>query len=106
MTDLKAIKNAHEAAGFRASHVRDGAALVRYFAWLEDALGAGHEMRESEVADRLERYRAEGEHFMGLSFPTISATGPNGGAWSLLGLSLGPRGGGWRAGVLMRGGGT
>ncbi|RPD55531.1 Creatinase/aminopeptidase [Lentinus tigrinus ALCF2SS1-7] len=78
VTDLKAIKNTAEIAGFRASHVRDGAALVRYFAWLEEQLGAGREMRESEVADQLEKYRAEGEHFKGLSFPTISATGPNG----------------------------
>ncbi|KAI0691006.1 Creatinase/aminopeptidase [Cerioporus squamosus] len=78
VTDLKAIKNATEVAGFRASHVRDGAALVRYFAWLEEQLRAGKEMSESEVAGQLEKYRAEGEHFQGLSFPTISATGPNG----------------------------
>ncbi|TFK83165.1 Creatinase/aminopeptidase [Polyporus arcularius HHB13444] len=78
VTDLKAIKNDAEVAGFRASHVRDGAALVRYFAWLEEQLDAGKERPESEVAGQLEKYRAEGQHFKGLSFPTISATGPNG----------------------------
>ncbi len=87
VTDLKAIKNDAEVAGFRASHVRDGAALVRYFAWLEEQLDAGKERPESEVAGQLEKYRAEGQHFKGLSFPTISATGPNGGA-SSVGLSL------------------
>src|ERR1700677_3091888 len=38
IADLKAIKNATEIEGFRACHIRDGAALVRYFAWLEEQL--------------------------------------------------------------------
>ncbi|KAI0747142.1 Creatinase/aminopeptidase [Daedaleopsis nitida] len=78
VTDLKAIKNEVEIEGFRQSHIRDGAALVRYFAWLEEQLNEGKELSESDVADQLEKYRAENDHFMGLSFPTISATGPNG----------------------------
>ncbi|KAI9061629.1 Creatinase/aminopeptidase [Trametes sanguinea] len=78
VTDLKAIKNAVEIEGFRQSHIRDGAALVRYFAWLEEQLNAGKELSESQVADQLEKYRSELDLFKGLSFPTISATGPNG----------------------------
>ncbi|KAI0360351.1 Creatinase/aminopeptidase [Trametes cingulata] len=78
VTDLKAVKNEVEIEGFRQSHIRDGAALVRYFAWLEEQLEAGTELSESQVADQLEKYRSEQDLFMGLSFPTISATGSNG----------------------------
>ncbi|KAI0777354.1 Creatinase/aminopeptidase [Trametes elegans] len=78
VTDLKAIKNDVEIEGFRRSHIRDGAALVRYFAWLEEQLNEGKALSESQVADQLEKYRSEQDLFKGLSFPTISATGPNG----------------------------
>ena len=48
----------HSSSGFRQSHVRDGAALVRYFAWLEEQLEQGKELSESQVADQLEKYRS------------------------------------------------
>jgi len=66
-----------EISGFRASHVRDGVALVRYFSWLEDQLKKGAVLSESQGADQLEKYRSELEHFKGLSFDTISSAGPN-----------------------------
>ncbi|KAF8911808.1 Creatinase/aminopeptidase [Mucidula mucida] len=75
--DLKAIKNSTECAGFRASHVRDGAALVKYFAWLEEKLASSSPINEYDAALQLESYRAALPHFKGLSFPTISSTGPN-----------------------------
>ena len=58
MTNLKSIKNDVEISGFRASHVRDGVALVRYFAWLEEQLKNGVVLSESQAADQLERYRS------------------------------------------------
>lgn len=58
MANLKAIKNEAEISGFRASHIRDGAALVRYFAWLEEQLGNGAVLSESQGADQLEKYRS------------------------------------------------
>ncbi|KAJ7868631.1 peptidase M24, structural domain-containing protein [Mycena olivaceomarginata] len=79
VAELKAIKNDTELEGFRQSHIRDGAALARYFAWLEEQLGSGNaELNESQVADKLEEFRSELDLFRGLSFPTISSTGPNG----------------------------
>jgi Xaa-Pro aminopeptidase len=57
IADLKAIKNEKEVEGFRASHIRDGSALVRYFAWLEEQLNSGSEPSESQGADQLERFR-------------------------------------------------
>ncbi|KAI9462819.1 putative Xaa-Pro aminopeptidase P [Lactarius psammicola] len=78
IADLKAIKNATEIEGFRASHIRDGSALVRYFAWLEEQLNQGVKLSESQGADQLEKFRSELPLFKGLSFTTISSTGPNG----------------------------
>lgn len=44
--------------GFRQCHVRDGAALVRYFAWLEERLNGDVKLTESEAADQLAHYRS------------------------------------------------
>ncbi|KAI0294854.1 Creatinase/aminopeptidase [Multifurca ochricompacta] len=77
VADLKTIKNGTEIEGFRASHIRDGSALVRYFAWLEEQLDKGVELSESQGADQLEKFRSELPLFKGLSFQTISSTGPN-----------------------------
>ncbi|KAF2965765.1 hypothetical protein GQX73_g7791 [Xylaria multiplex] len=76
--DAKAIKNPTELQGMRDCHVRDGAALIEYFAWLEDQLLVKKAtIDEVEAADKLEVIRAKHTHFMGLSFDTISSTGPN-----------------------------
>ncbi|KAG6873904.1 hypothetical protein C0995_009683 [Termitomyces sp. Mi166 len=77
VAELKAIKNATELEGFRQSHIRDGAALARYFSWLEEQLNNGVEINESQGADKLEAFRSELSLFRGLSFDTISSTGPN-----------------------------
>ncbi|KAI9314514.1 peptidase M24, structural domain-containing protein [Dichotomocladium elegans] len=78
INDAKAIKNETELAGMRNCHKRDAAALVRYFAWLEKELKAGVKLDEVEGADRLEKFRSEQADYVGLSFDTISSTGPNG----------------------------
>ncbi|KAF9515132.1 hypothetical protein BS47DRAFT_1294380 [Hydnum rufescens UP504] len=78
IADAKAIKNAVEIEGFRQCHIRDGAALAQYFSWLEEQLNNGAQLTESQVADKLESFRSKLDSFKGLSFPTISSTGPNG----------------------------
>ncbi|KAJ2913800.1 hypothetical protein MD484_g6609, partial [Candolleomyces efflorescens] len=78
VANLKAIKNATELEGFRQSHIRDGVALARYFAWLEEALNGGKEVNEWQGAEVLENFRKELDLFKGSSFATISSTGPNG----------------------------
>lgn len=76
--DAKAIKNETELEGMRQCHIRDGCALIKYFAWLEDQLiNQGATLDEVDAADKLEALRSEGQHFKGLSFPTISSTGAN-----------------------------
>ena len=78
ITDAKAIKNEVELEGMRQCHIRDGAALTEYFAWLEDQLvNKGASLDEVDGADKLESIRSRHERFMGLSFDTISSTGPN-----------------------------
>ena len=76
----KSIKNETEICGFRQCHIRDGVALCRYFAWLEYQFQHQLEVICDDVdgADRLESFRSEGKHFKGLSFDTISGSGPNG----------------------------
>lgn len=76
--DAKAIKTEVELEGMRQCHIRDGAALSEYFAWLEDQLiNKGATLDEVDGADKLESIRAKQDLFQGLSFDTISSTGPN-----------------------------
>lgn len=57
--DAKAIKNETELEGMRACHVRDGAALIEYFAWLEEELTVkGTKLDEVQAADKLEQIRS------------------------------------------------
>ncbi|XP_073293768.1 aminopeptidase P1-like isoform X1 [Primulina huaijiensis] len=94
----KALKNPVEIEGLKNAHIRDGAAVVQYLAWLDNKMqeiyGASGYFLESDinkkhqskttkltevsVSDKLEEFRASKEHFWGLSFPTISSVGPNG----------------------------
>ncbi|KAF9956664.1 hypothetical protein BGZ72_002593 [Mortierella alpina] len=78
VTDAKAVKNEAELKGIRQCHLRDAAAVINYFAWLEDKLSRGAEVDEADGADQLQRFRAEQVGFFGPSFDTISSTGPNG----------------------------
>ncbi|KAA1084283.1 hypothetical protein PGT21_023200 [Puccinia graminis f. sp. tritici] len=81
LQDLKAIKNSTEIEGFRNAHLRDGVALVTYFAWLEETLLApgARPLNEYDAALELERFRKQlgGDFFQGLSFDTISSSGKN-----------------------------
>lgn len=57
--DAKAIKNKTELEGMRACHIRDGAALSEYFAWLEEELTVkGTRLDEVQAADKLEAIRS------------------------------------------------
>jgi Xaa-Pro aminopeptidase len=73
----KACKNDVELAGIRAAHVRDGAALTTFLAWLDQAAADG-ELDEWGAAEHLEALRRGAAHFQRLSFPTIAGAGPHG----------------------------
>jgi Xaa-Pro aminopeptidase len=74
---LKAVKNAAEIRGARASHVRDGAALARYLAWLDREAPKGG-LDEIAAVRELEAVRAGTQALKEISFDTISGSGPNG----------------------------
>lgn len=77
VTNLKAIKNETEIAGMRAAHLRDGAALTRFLAWL-DREAPGGKISEIGAVAALETFRRETGKLKEISFPTISGAGPNG----------------------------
>ncbi|MFP2769183.1 aminopeptidase P family protein [Oceanisphaera sp. KMM 10153] len=75
----KACKNPVEVNGSRAAHLRDGAAVSRFLAWLDNRLQQPNPEQEDEgtLADRLAAFRRQHPEFVEPSFNTISALGPN-----------------------------
>ncbi|RLN58882.1 hypothetical protein BBJ29_000184 [Phytophthora kernoviae] len=78
--EQKAVKSSVEIEGLRQAHLRDGAALVKYFSWLEKEMDAGREDQwdEVQVADKQEQFRQQVKGYVSLSFDTISSIGANG----------------------------
>jgi Xaa-Pro aminopeptidase len=76
-TLFKAKKNKVELQGARNVHLRDGAALCRFLAWLgaEALAGAPDELTAS---GKLEEFRRETNLLQDLSFDTIAGAGSNG----------------------------
>jgi Xaa-Pro aminopeptidase len=73
----KHIKTERELKGLRECNIRDGAALVNYFAWLEKELEKRDNLTEYEAAVKSAEFRSKQSRFMGESFAPISSTGPN-----------------------------
>jgi Xaa-Pro aminopeptidase len=77
ITLMKAVKNQAEMAGARAAHQRDGVAVTRFLAWLDDELNQ-NSISEIEAVQRLEAFRFETGCLKDISFATIAGSGPNG----------------------------
>ncbi|WP_095590725.1 aminopeptidase P family protein [Actibacterium ureilyticum] len=73
----KACKNAVEIAGARAAHLRDGAAMCEFLAWL-DLTAPGGDLTEIDVVTELEVCRRATNALQEISFDTIAGAGPNG----------------------------
>ncbi len=78
----KAIKNSTELDGARRAQRRDGAAMVRFLAWI-DAHAQDGSVDEIAAADKLRELRAEtarrdGSELVDIAFDTISGAGANG----------------------------
>ena len=65
---MKAVKNSVEIAGARAAHRRDGAAIVRFLAWLEARGAGGHAQRDRRRSRRSKAFAA---------IPASSRTSPS-----------------------------
>ena len=74
---MKAIKNPVEIAGARAAHVRDGAAVSRFLAWL-DLEAPNGKLTEIGAVEALESFRRDTGLLKDVSFPSISGAGPDG----------------------------
>ena len=77
ITLMKAVKNHAEIAGTRAAHLRDGAAVTRFLAWLDREAPNGA-LTEIDAVAALESFRRDTGLLKDVSFPTISGAGPNG----------------------------
>ncbi|KAF2359560.1 Peptidase M24 C-terminal domain [Trinorchestia longiramus] len=73
---VRAVKNPTEIKGLEACHVRDGAAVCSFLAWLEEEAPKASQT-EITAATYLEQCRAKQEHYRGLSFESITAVGSN-----------------------------
>lgn len=85
----KACKNPVEIAGERRAHIKDGIAMCRFLAWLDEqtSLESSSDLEayqrrvadidEKIMADKAESYRKIEGDFIEPSFDTISALGPN-----------------------------
>ncbi|MEL6167904.1 MAG: aminopeptidase P family protein [Pseudomonadota bacterium] len=73
----KARKTDAEIAATRDAHLRDGAAMVEFLAWL-DATAPQGGLTEIDVVRQLEGYRRATNALRGISFDTICGAGPNG----------------------------
>ncbi|XP_069756195.1 xaa-Pro aminopeptidase 1 [Narcine bancroftii] len=72
----KALKNPTEVEGMRRAHIKDAVALCELFAWLEEAVPKS-DITELNASNKAAELRSQQEHFVGLSFCTISSSGPN-----------------------------
>ncbi|MEM6307954.1 MAG: aminopeptidase family protein P, partial [Pseudomonadota bacterium] len=72
----KARKNPVEIAGARAAHIRDGAAMCTFLAWLDAADPST--LTEIDVVTQLETCRQATGALKDISFDTICGSGPHG----------------------------
>ncbi len=73
----KACKNPAEIAATREAHLRDGAAMVEFLRWLDEAAPKGG-LTEISVVTALEGFRRATNALHDISFDTICGSGPNG----------------------------
>lgn len=72
----KARKSDPEVAGMVEAHLRDGAAMVEFLAWLSaQDLGT---LTEIDIVSALEGFRSASDMLREISFDTICGTGPHG----------------------------
>ena len=74
---LKAIKEKKEIDNIKRAHIYDGAALTKYLFWVKNNF-LKKKITEISAEKKLFYFRKKNKNFNFLSFPTISATGPNG----------------------------
>ena len=76
---MKSRKNKTELEGMQRANLRDCASMVKYFAWLEEALkNPDHTVTEYDAARKCEEFKSQGSDItICPAFPTMMAFGPN-----------------------------
>lgn len=76
---FKAVKNETELSNIRACYLEDSAAVCRFLYWIHRHVEEGTigTLTEMDAEKKMDSLRAQISDFMGLSFKTISAYGPN-----------------------------
>ncbi len=77
VTRFKAVKNPAQLRTWRQVMVEDGVAIVRFLHWLERGDRPAR-LTESQAAERLAEFRAQGRHYMGQGFEPIVSWAGNG----------------------------
>ncbi|KAH3666261.1 hypothetical protein OGAPHI_004450 [Ogataea philodendri] len=78
VAEMKEVKNEVELRNQKIAQIKDGQALITYFAWLEHYLLEEDDfISEYEAGMKLLQFRSQLANFKGLSFETVSSTGPN-----------------------------
>lgn len=75
-TIIKAEKNPVEIENQKWAYIKDGVALTKFIYWLKTQADIENET-ETTVAEKLESFRKEQDHYIMPSFGTISAYGSN-----------------------------
>ncbi len=73
----KACKNDTELHGTKQAHIRDGAAMCEFLAWV-DTINPATGITEIDIVKTLEAKRAATGKLKNISFDTICGSGPNG----------------------------
>jgi Xaa-Pro aminopeptidase len=73
----KGVKNESELMGMREAHRRDGASMVRFLKWLEEAVPLGGQT-ELSVSRTLQAQRSSDERSIGVAFDSIVGYGAHG----------------------------
>lgn len=74
---MKSVKNETEIRMMQEANLKASRGKIRAWYWLEQQIAAGVTVTEVTFKDAIERFYAEEEGFMGLSFNTISGAGAN-----------------------------
>lgn len=74
---MKSVKTASEIEAIDEAMLRDAVALAEFYAELDERLARGELLTECDAADMLHAWRAKQPGFIGESFETIAAYGPN-----------------------------
>ncbi len=74
---LKTIKSKKEIKNIKKTHKYDGVALTKYLFWLKRNFYK-KKITEISASEKLYKFRKKNKNFKFSSFPTISASGPNG----------------------------